>query len=114
VRPTRWTPIASALAACVWAALAFPPAPGPIRFEDVAQRAGVRFVTENCPTPEKHQPETMPAGVALLDYDGDGLLDIYLVNGAEMPSLVKTGPKYSNRRRRRKRLRHGRRGGRLR
>lgn len=97
MRPTRWTPIASALAACVWAALAFPPAPGPIRFEDVAQRAGVRFVTENCPTPEKHQPETMPAGVALLDYDGDGLLDIYLVNGAEMPSLVKTGPKYSNR-----------------
>ena len=29
----------------------------------------------------------MPAGVALFDYDGDGLLDIYLVNGAEMPSL---------------------------
>ena len=52
---------------------------------------------ENCPTPEKHQPETMPAGVALFDYDGDGLLDIYLVNGAEMPSLVKTGPKYYNR-----------------
>ena len=52
---------------------------------------------ENCPTPEKHQPETMPAGVALFDYDGDGLLDIYLVNGAEMPSMVKTGPKYYNR-----------------
>src|SRR5579864_5884064 len=69
----------------------------PIRFEDIAQKAGIHFVTENNPTPEKHQPETMPAGVALFDYDGDGLLDIYLVNGAEMPSLVKTGPKYSNR-----------------
>jgi len=69
----------------------------PIRFEDIAERAGVHFVLENSPTPEKHQPETMPAGVALFDYDGDGLLDIYLVNGAEMPSLVKTGPKYSNR-----------------
>jgi hypothetical protein len=69
----------------------------PIRFEDVAARAGVHFVVENSPTPEKHQPETMPAGVALFDYDGDGLLDIYLVNGAEMPSLVKTDPKYSNR-----------------
>lgn len=72
------------------------PAPT-IRFEDIAQKAGIHFVTENSPTPEKHQPETMLAGVALFDYDGDGLLDIYLVNGAEMPSLVKTGPKYSNR-----------------
>ncbi|MGC2402389.1 MAG: CRTAC1 family protein [Acidobacteriaceae bacterium] len=69
----------------------------PIRFEDIAERAGVHFVTENSSTPEKHQPETMPAGVALFDYDGDGLLDIYLVNGAEMPTLVKTGPKFYNR-----------------
>jgi enediyne biosynthesis protein E4 len=69
----------------------------PIRFEDIAERAGVHFVVENSPTPEKHQPETMPAGVGLLDYDGDGLLDIYLVNGAEMPSLEKTSPKYYNR-----------------
>ena len=64
----------------------------PIRFEDIAERAGVHFVVENSPTPEKHQPETMPAGVALFDYDGDGLLDIYLVNGAEMPSLVENRP----------------------
>jgi hypothetical protein len=77
--------------------LAFAPADGPIRFKDIAESAGVRFVTENCPTPEKHQPETMPAGVALFDYNGDGLLDIYLVNGADMPSLQKTEPKYYNR-----------------
>src|SRR4051794_30889030 len=69
----------------------------PIRFEDISAKAGVRFTVENSPTPEKHQPETMPAGIALFDYDGDGLLDIYLANGAEMPSLVKTGSKYSNR-----------------
>lgn len=68
-----------------------------IRFKDIANSAGVHFTTENCATAQKHQPETMPAGVALLDYDGDGLLDIYLVNGAEMPSLKKTGPKYYNR-----------------
>lgn len=71
--------------------------PPPIRFEDIAQKAGIHFVLENCPTPMKYQPETMPAGIALFDYDGDGFLDIYLVNGAEMPSLVKTGPKYWNR-----------------
>jgi hypothetical protein len=79
------------------AAGALEPPPGPIRFENVAGKAGLRFVTENCPTPEKHQPETMPAGVAVFDYDGDGRPDIYLVNGAEMPSLVKTGPEYYNR-----------------
>ena len=71
--------------------------PSAIKFEDIAQKAGVHFVVENCPTPEKYQPETMPGGIALFDYDGDGFLDIYLVNGAEMPSLEKTGPKYYNR-----------------
>jgi enediyne biosynthesis protein E4 len=81
----------------VLALWAFAAGPSSIRFQDISKSAGIRFITENCPTPEKHQPETMPAGVALFDYDGDGLLDIYLVNGADMPSLVKTGPKYYNR-----------------
>ncbi len=93
----RWLQVAAIAALGFWLLSASAPSPGPIAFEDIAHSAGVRFVTENCPTPEKHQPETMTAGVALFDYDGDGLLDIYLVNGAEMPSLVKTGPKYYNR-----------------
>ena len=75
------------------------PAAGPssIRFEDIAQRAGINFVTNNSPSPYKNQPETMVGGVALLDYDGDGYLDIYVVNGAAIPSLVKSGPQYQNR-----------------
>ena len=39
----------------------------------------------------------MVAGVGLLDYDGDGYLDIYLVNGAAVPSLQKETPVYWNR-----------------
>jgi enediyne biosynthesis protein E4 len=70
---------------------------GRIAFEEIAARAGVRFTTNSSPTPSRHQPETMPGGVALFDYDGDGYLDIYFVNGAEMPSLVKRTPQYRNR-----------------
>jgi hypothetical protein len=70
---------------------------GPITFEEIAGRAGVHFTTNSSPTPLRHQPETMAGGVALFDYDGDGYLDIYFVNGAEMPSLVKRGPQYRNR-----------------
>lgn len=71
--------------------------PGVIRFDEIAQRAGVDFITNSSPTPNKNQPETMVAGVALFDYDGDGLPDIYLVNGASLPELRKTGPEFSNR-----------------
>lgn len=39
----------------------------------------------------------MVAGVALLDYDCDGYLDVFLVNGADIPSLEKTSPQYWNR-----------------
>ncbi|MGO9242685.1 MAG: CRTAC1 family protein [Bryobacteraceae bacterium] len=68
-----------------------------IRFEDTAAQAGLNFIANNSATPQKHQIETMLAGVAVLDYDGDGRLDVYFVNGAAIPSLRKDGEKYSNR-----------------
>jgi hypothetical protein len=73
------------------------PASVDVSFEEIAERSGLRFVTESSPTPNKNQPETMAGGVALLDYDGDGYLDIFLVNGAAIPSLQKDDPKYKNR-----------------
>src|SRR5690349_6430828 len=73
-----------------------PPA-GSIRFEEIAAKAGLHYTTQNSPTPNKNQVETMVSGVALLDYDGDGYLDIYLVNGAAIPSLKKESPAYWNR-----------------
>ena len=79
--------------------LAAAPAPTPntIRFEEIAGKAGLKFVSSSSPTPNKNQPETMVAGVALFDYDGDGFLDIYLVAGAAIPSLKKEGEVYKNR-----------------
>ena len=68
-----------------------------IKFENIAGKAGLQFVTQNSASPFKNQVETMVAGVGLLDYDGDGFLDIYLVNGAAIPSLTKESPTYWNR-----------------
>jgi hypothetical protein len=71
--------------------------PGPIQFEEIAGKSGLDFVSNSSPSPNKNQPETMLAGVALLDYDNDGYLDVYLVNGAAIPSLQKESPAYWNR-----------------
>jgi len=69
----------------------------PIQFRNVASAAGLDFVLENNPTAEKQLIETMPGGVAVFDYDGDGLPDIFFTNGADVASLKKNQPKYRNR-----------------
>jgi len=70
---------------------------GPIRFEDLVDKAGIQFRLLNSVSPQRYSIETMLGGVALFDYDNDGLLDIFLTNGAAIPSLEKTGPQYWNR-----------------
>ncbi|HYY72514.1 MAG TPA: CRTAC1 family protein [Candidatus Bathyarchaeia archaeon] len=69
----------------------------PIRFRNVAESAGLHFVLENHPTPQKHLIESMAGGVAAFDYNNDGLTDIFFTNGASVPSLQKDSPKYFNR-----------------
>jgi hypothetical protein len=72
-------------------------ASSPIRFEEIAAKSGLHYVTATDSTENKNQPQTMVAGVALFDYDNDGYLDVYLVGGASLPSLIKDSPAYWNR-----------------
>jgi hypothetical protein len=85
----------------VWAGLAAaadaPPRFDAVVFEEVAAQRGLRFTADPGRTARKHQPETMVSGVALLDYDDDGWLDVFLVNGARLPGLEKAGPEHWNR-----------------
>jgi hypothetical protein len=72
-------------------ALAAAPPPSGIVFTDVTQAAGIRFKHVNGATGKKYLPETMGAGAAFLDYDGDGWQDILLVNSKSWPG--RPGPR---------------------
>ena len=71
---------------------------------EVKPPRGLDFTLQNSPTPQKYLIETMPGGVALLDYNNDGLLDIFFVNGGRLTSPMATpenfdrhDPRYWNR-----------------
>ena len=68
-----------------------------ILFEDATSRAGLNFTLRNGATGHDYQPEIMLGGVAALDYNNDGCMDIFFTNGAELPSGNKTGPEFHNR-----------------
>src|SRR6185437_7608683 len=79
-----------------------PSTPG--HFVDITTRSHLGFAGQASHTSKKYLLETMGSGVALFDYDNDGRLDIFFVNGAELADPTprgtipqKTGPKYWNR-----------------
>jgi hypothetical protein len=73
---------------------------GPLR---IATPRGLNFVHRNSPTSQKYLIEAMGGGVALLDYNNDGLLDIFLVNSGRLddpvkaPQFSRAAPAYWNR-----------------
>jgi len=69
----------------------------PIVFENTIDASKLHFVLKNSVSPQRYSIETMTGGVALFDYNNDGLLDIFFTNGAEIPSLEKSNPSFYNR-----------------
>jgi hypothetical protein len=62
---------------------------GPIVFEDDSEKAGLTQWTHKMGTPAKNYiVETKGSGVGLIDYDNDGWLDIYMVNGSTVDALT--------------------------
>jgi tetratricopeptide (TPR) repeat protein len=73
-----------------------------VRFEDVTARAGIQYQYESGASDAYFLADTMGGGVGLIDFDGDGWLDIYFVNGCALPmnraSLPAPNRLYRNRR----------------
>ena len=68
-----------------------------VQLRNVSAAAGVDFVHQHSPTPEKHYVESAPGGLAVFDYNGDGRPDLFFTNGAKTPALEKAGPAHTNR-----------------
>ena len=77
------------------AAAAAPPAPKPasppagLRFTDVTSQAGIKFTHNSGRAGKKFLPETLGAGGAFFDADGDGWLDVLLINSKDWASSKK-------------------------
>ena len=61
------------------------------QFVDVARQSGVVFHHTNGASPEKHLVETMGSGAVFFDYDGDGWIDIFLVDGGSVVDAAADG-----------------------
>ncbi len=90
--------------ACASVALFIATSGPDVHFADVTRTAGIGFAHQNSATSNKHLLETMGGGVALLDYDNDGRLDVFLTNGAQIGDPMpdgrqpdKSDPKFWNR-----------------
>ena len=98
------TALAAAPAGKLLGAMRAPATQPVIEFEDVTAKSGIRFQHQASRTSRKYLPESMGAGVAIFDYDNDGWLDLFFVNGAKLQDPMprgsspdKSDPRYWNR-----------------
>ncbi len=83
--------ILAAILVSFWAASQTPES-GPISFQRVTEKAGITFRHASGGAAKDYIVESKGGGVAILDYDGDGWLDIYFVNGSNWEFLGKDHP----------------------
>ena len=63
-----------------------------VTFVDVTAESGIQFLHDNAASKEKYLVETMGSGCAFLDYDQDGFLDVFFVNGGPTPAYQPVQP----------------------
>ncbi len=59
-----------------------PDTPITVRYTDIRKAAGITFLQDSTQTDQKYYLETMGTGVGWIDYDQDGLMDLYFVQSA--------------------------------
>ncbi len=90
IGPKLWTcAVCLAVLASAWACKPRVPepvrAPGAIQLHDATAETGIAFVHTDGSSGRHYIVETVTTGLALFDYDGDGLVDVYFLNGRPLP-----------------------------
>jgi hypothetical protein len=65
-------------------------------FTDIASRSPFGYRTRNDFSGRKYFPQPMCGGIAAIDYNNDGWMDLFFTNGAKLPELRKTSPDFFN------------------